>query len=95
MTQQFAIIDDRGQQFGLPAREFNSKEAAEEALDFLRGRRRAWEQDAAQALEELTTSENMNSSRRQELEDRIRRWDVERDRSYQVMRREVTPWTPL
>lgn len=95
--KQFAIFDNEGVQFGLPAREFPSLEAAQSTLDFLLQRReemKAESQAAARELAMATGWDNETAQREADLQAAIDRWQKEKDRTYSIKLREVTPWVP-
>lgn len=98
MAVQFAILDDRGQIFGMRATTYTSLEAAEQALTFLQERRRGMEDEARKAADDLALTkgwDNDTLDRREALKEAVKRWENEKERSYSIMRREVSPWTPL
>lgn len=97
MALEYAIFDDDGKQFGLPARSWTSIEAANQALDYLRQRRREMEQKAVDAKAELDFTlrkEPLPVQHREALESAVAAWDREKERVYSVLKREVGQWQP-
>lgn len=95
MEEQFAIRDDRGVIFGMRQETYVSREAAQKALDFLEARRKEMKQEAHRAHIELSTHtgwDNETASREAALREAVARWDNEKDRTYSIARREVSPW---
>lgn len=90
LTDEYAIFDDQGQQFGLPARSWLSKEACQAAFDFLEQRRLQMASDAAEARGRLSFVKSRQA--RDELISTIARWENEEHRSYRILRRQVSPW---
>lgn len=96
--REFAIIDNDGQLFGLPAKTFTSLEAAEAAMKFLDDRRAEMKREAEEAESYLSTHtgwDNETASQEQQLHDAVARWAREKDRTYKIRVREVGPWNPL
>lgn len=98
MTVQYGILDDQGELFGLRGTTYGSLEAAEAAMEFLRSVRREAELQANEARHELkrvkgSSEEVLNY--RAHLKETVARWENQKERSYVIRRREVTPWTPL
>lgn len=96
--REFAIIDDDGKLFGLPAKTFTSFEAAESVMHVLQNRRAEMKAQAEEAAVELAKSSLLTGEamehRRQELTDCIQRWELEGPRRYTIYGREVSPWAP-
>ncbi len=96
--QEFAIIDNDGKLFGLPAKTFTSRTAAHEAMHYLMQRRKEMKDEAKTAAELLASREFLLredvAKTRQEFEDTIRRWELEEPRRYSIYSREVSPWVP-
>lgn len=94
MTTEFAIIDDRGQQFGLPARTFVDRSAAESALEHLQLRRAEISDEAQQARDQLNGpfQHRLTDEMRTRYQEAIQRWENEAPRTYSVYQRYVGSW---
>lgn len=88
---EFGIIDDKGELFGLPARTFDSLEAAKSTFDFLVQRRADMKRESYQA--ELALAEGVKDvAEGHRLQEVMARWGGERDRRFYIVRREVGEW---
>lgn len=94
MKVEFAITDNDGKLFGLPARLFNSHEGADDLLTYLGERRTEMELEANKARDLLTGpfQTNVTGNYKQALEDQVTRWDAEKTRSYRIVQRPVGEW---
>lgn len=92
MTIEFGIIDDQGVLFGLPARTFESIEAAKNIFDFLVQRRADMKRAANDAQTELQLG--VKEADRHRLQDVVEVWAREKDRRFTIVRREVSDWEP-
>lgn len=92
MHDEYAIFDDRGVQFGLPAKSFTDRDAADRALEFLRDRRREIEKTAHDADEALKNNPDATYEQKKEWQEEVIRWDQEKSRVYSICKRAVGPW---
>lgn len=93
--KKYAIFDQAGVQYGLPAKEFDSLEAAEKTLDFLMKRREEMRLESQAAARELAVADGHGPEHRErQLVEAIDRWNNEKDRTYSIKMCEVTPWVP-
>jgi hypothetical protein len=92
MHTEYAIFDDRGVQFGLPAKTWDTREAVDNALEFLGDRRREMERTAVLAQEALDQQPMADREQKREWQEEVMRWDQEKSRVYTVLQREVGSW---
>lgn len=95
--KQYAIRDQAGELFGLPAKTFDNEEAAKNAYRFLQQTRERLRKEAAEATSELAAGnwDNETAARERDLEDAVDRWRREQPRQWTVVVREVTEWTAI
>lgn len=95
MKDEFAIVDNNGVFFGLPAKTFVSQQAAQDVLDYLGKRRDEMHQEALQAESQLRgpfKRKNIAEAHARDLEEAVARWKAEEPRSYRIVVRPVGEW---
>lgn len=95
MKDEYAIVDNAGVFFGLPAKTFTSQEAAQAVLDYIGRRRDEMHQEALSAESQLTgvfQRKNLTEDHRRALEETVARWKAEEPRSYSIVVRPVGEW---
>lgn len=96
MEYEYAVRNEAGQLWGLPAATYVTEEAAREVLTFVEERRSNMKREAQMARKELTGPLFVGTpADKADLEEAIHRWDLEKDRSWAVARREVGQWQTI
>lgn len=91
MKLEFAIRDQDGAFFGLPARSFVSRAAANDTLHFLMQQRARMEAEATEAAKQLRESD-LPGPLHVAWNDAIERWAYEEPRQWRIVEREATDW---
>lgn len=92
--KEYAIFDNNGVQFGLPARSWRTVEELDRAFDVLVARRSEMQQEAVEARQQIEAGDAPVPVQ-QRMQDAVQRWELEKQRSYVKRMREVGPWNPL
>lgn len=94
MVTEYGIVDQDGKLFGLPARTFTSREAANEVLEHIRERREEMALEAKDAAEALAGpfQNQLTEPHKDSLREVVRRWELEKPRSYRIVARRVSAW---
>ncbi len=91
---EYAVIDNHGVLFGLPAKTFIEPEAAVAVLDSLRRSRERMQVEAEAAQRVLATGvETIQQG--EQLQELVQRWEKERTRSWTIYGRTVSPWQAM
>lgn len=93
MTTEYAVRDNDGALFGLPATMFTSEEAARKVLEFVTSQREEMRRNAVIAQRVLDdTVRKPGFEERARLNETVARWQREKERVFTVVRRQVSPW---
>lgn len=104
MDVEYAIRDDAGNFWGLPAKQFDSPAAAYKAFDYLKERRDALRDEAVAARAELDALKTVDpgttvggeegiAARSRDLQEAIERWEREEPRRWQIVKRQISSWS--
>lgn len=94
MKQEYAIRDERGELFGLPAATFLTRDAVDKAMEMLTRVRDRMEQEAqdAQRLLDDPRAPAETEANRVALLETVERWAREKPRQWRIVTRQISDW---